>query len=300
MKDLYTEITDRIIEQLEQGIVPWKKPWTGVSSGAISYATGRPYSLLNQLLLAKPGEYATFNQVKKAGGTVNKGAKAKTVVFWKVLPREKTDAAGNTVRDANGKPVVEGLPVLRYFQVFHVTDDCTGIEPKRAGEMPAETTKPDERAEAVLMDYVRRENIRFDNLITDEACYYPTADRIKLPLREQFDSAPEYYGTAFHEATHSTGHKTRLDRFPASILEAAFGSESYSKEELTAEIGSACILHELGLETPSSFKNSAAYIQSWLRVLKDDKRMIISAAARAEKAVKLILNITENKQADGE
>ena len=117
---------------------------------------------------------------------------------------------------------------------------------------------------------------------------------------EQFDSTAEYYGTAYHEATHSTGHATRLNRFTGDAAAAAFGSESYSKEELVAEIGSACCLHELGLETPSSFKNSAAYIQSWLRVLKDDKRMIISAAARAEKAVKLIFNITDSKQADGE
>lgn len=300
MKDLYSEITDRIIEQLEKGIIPWKKPWTGVNSGAISYATGRPYSLLNQLLLAKPGEYATFNQVKKAGGTVNKGAKAKTVVFWKVLPREKTDAAGNVVRDADGKPVIEGLPVLRYFQVFHVTDDCTGIEPKHAGEMPENPAKPDERAEIILTDYVRREGITLENAIGDRAYYSPLFDLIHLPIMEQFDGAPEYYSTAFHEAVHSTGHTTRLNRFEGSAAAAAFGSESYSKEELTAEIGSACIMHELNLETPSSFKNSAAYIQSWLRVLKDDKRMIISAAARAEKAVKRILNITESKQADGE
>lgn len=298
MKDLYSEIANGIIEQLEKGIIPWKNPWTGVNSGAISHATGRAYSLLNQMLLNRPGEYITFNQCKQEGGMVKKGAKSKIVVFWKVLQREKTDAAGNVVTNADGKPIIEGLPVLRYFQVFHI-DDCDGIAPKWDKKLPA-VAAPDERAENILTDYVRREGIRLENVIGDRAYYSPSRDYICLPLMEQFDSTGEYYGTAFHEATHSTGHATRLNRFESGIAAAAFGSESYSKEELVAEIGSACILHEIGMETPSTFKNSAAYIQSWLRVLKDDKRMIISAAARAEKAVKLILNITDEKQADGE
>lgn len=298
MKDLYTEIANNIIEQLEKGVIPWKKPWTGVNSGAISHATGRAYSLLNQMLLNRPGEYITFNQCKQEGGMVKKGAKAKTVVFWKVLPREMTDENGVIITDADGKPVVKGIPVLRYFQVFHI-DDCDGISPKWENKLPA-VAAPDERAESILTDYVRRENIRFENVIGDKAYYSPSLDLIHLPIMEQFDSTPEYYGTAFHEATHSTGHATRLNRFTGEAAAAGFGSESYSKEELVAEIGSACILHEIGMETPSSFKNSAAYIQSWLRVLKDDKRMIISAAARAEKAVKMILNIQDGKQADGE
>lgn len=294
MKDLYSEISARIIEQLEQGIIPWKKPWSGVSSGAISHATGRPYSLLNQMLLMKPGEYITFNQCKQEGGSVKKGSKAKIVVFWKVQPREKKDAAGNIVTDAEGKPVIEGLPVLRYFQVFHI-DDCEGIKPKY-NNLPAVAADPGEAAEAAFTDYVRRENIRVISRITDEAYYSPSFDLIHLPIREQFASTAEYYSTAFHEATHSTGHPTRLNRFEREAAAAAFGSESYSKEELVAEMGAACILHELGIETPSSFKNSAAYIQSWLRALKNDKRLIISAAARAEKAVKLILNINDKRE----
>lgn len=298
MKDLYSEITNGIIEQLEQGIIPWKKPWTGINTGAISHATGRAYSLLNQMLLRRPGEYITFNQCKQEGGRVKKGAKSKIVVFWKMLLHEKKDAAGNVVKDADGKTLVEGVPVLRYFQVFHI-DDCEGIAPKWDKKLPDVATA-DERAENILTEYVRREGIRLENVIGDRAYYSPSMDYICLPLMEQFDSTGEYYGTAFHEATHSTGHATRLNRFESWIGAAAFGSDSYSKEELVAEIGAACCLHELGLETPSTFKNSAAYIQSWLRALKDDKRLIISAAARAEKAVKLIFNITDNKQADGE
>lgn len=127
--DIYSEITDKIIAMLEQGVIPWEKPWSGISSGAISHATGKPYSLINQLLLGEPGEYVTFNQCKQEGGSVKKGAKAKMVVFWKVIPKEKTDEDGKPVKDADGKNVTEGLPVLRYFNVFHISD-CDGIAPK--------------------------------------------------------------------------------------------------------------------------------------------------------------------------
>lgn len=287
MKNLYEEITARMIEQLEQGVIPWKKPWSGRRSGAISYATGRPYSLLNQMLLAKPGEYATFNQIKAAGGKVNKGAHAKIVVFWKVVPQERRDGSGQPIQDADGNPVVVGLPVLRYFQVFHILDDCSGLAPKWADAQPV-AAAPDEEAAGVLRSYLAREGITFREDASDEAYYSPARDLIHLPLMEQFDTAAEYYGTAFHEATHSTGHKSRLNRFADGVGVAAFGSESYSKEELVAEIGSACILHELGMETPQTFRNSAAYVQSWLRALKNDKRLIVSAATRAEKAVNLI------------
>ena len=297
MKDLYTEIANRIISQLETGIIPWRKPWSGRPDGAISHSTGRPYSLLNQMILDRPGEYLTFNQVKDAGGKVKKGAKARFVVFWKVYRKPETDDAGQPVIDAGGDPVYINLPVLRYFQVFHI-DDTEGIAPK--WDKAPETAGPatDDAAEAAFTGYIKREGITFEQVISDEAYYSPGRDLIHLPLREQFTDTAEYYGTAFHEATHSTGHKTRLNRLNTAGGLAAFGSESYSKEELTAEIGSASILHTLGLETPQSFSNSAAYVQSWLQALKNDKRMIISAAARAEKAVKMILDIRDDKPAE--
>lgn len=292
MKDLYTEISNRIIEQLDAGIIPWRKPWAGTRAGAISHATGRPYSLINQLLLDRPGEYLTFNQIQQEGGRIKKGSKARIVVFWKKYLRERKDANGAPVLDDEGKPKLEALPVLRYFQVFHI-DDTEGITAKFS-DASAAAPDPVEVAENTLHDYVRRENIHLEQLISDEAYYSPLRDLIHLPIIEQFDSAAEYYSTAFHEATHSTGHMKRLHRFTPDMAAAAFGSESYSKEELVAEIGAASILHILGMETPQSFKNSAAYVQSWLRALKNDKRLIISAAARAEKAVNLILDIHDD------
>ena len=286
-KDLYAEITDRIIAELENGIIPWNRPWCGVRSGAISYATGKPYSLLNQLLL-KPGEYLTFNQVKAKGGKVKKGAKSHMVVFWKVIYTDKKDRDGNPITTEDGKTVQKALPFLKYFNVFHI-DDCEGIEPRWKDKLPSPDAQPIDAAEAVLADYIQRSHVGFENVKQNRAYYSPAMDKIVLPLKEQFPKIAEYYSTAFHEATHSTGHSSRLNRFAGEA--AMFGSENYSKEELVAEIGAACILNELGIETASTFKNSAAYIQNWLTALRNDKRMIVSAASRADKAVRLILNI---------
>jgi antirestriction protein ArdC len=123
----------------------------------------------------------------------------------------------------------------------------------------------------------------------NRAFYRPSEDAIHLPLMEQFSKQAEYYSVAFHESVHSTGHKSRLNRFEDE-KSAAFGSEVYSKEELVAELGAATLVNFLGLETEKSFRNSAAYIQNWLKVLKDDPKFIVSASARAEKAVDMILD----------
>lgn len=286
--DIYVMITDRIIAQMEQGVIPWQKPWTGVRSGAISRSTGKPYSLLNQMLLMEPGEYLTFKQCTDEGGKVKKGAKAKIVVFWKIYEKEKRDTNGNIVRDKNGGIVTESIPLLRYFQVFHISE-CEGIEPKWSDEDKLKPLDPIEQAEATINGYVQRSGVRLEFKKQDKACYKPSIDTISMPLREQFTSPQGFYETLFHETVHSTGHKSRLARFEDGVGAAAFGSQSYSKEELVAEIGAAALLHTLGIETPESVKNAAAYVQSWLRVLKNDNKFIVSAASRAEKAVNLIV-----------
>lgn len=136
--------------------------------------------------------------------------------------------------------------------------------------------------------YVSREGLTFVETVTDEAYYSPSRDMVQVPCKEQYTAINEYYSTTFHELTHSTGHAKRLNRLTTGI-KAAFGGEEYSKEELTAEIGAASLLNHLGIETPESFRNSAAYIQSWLKALRGDARMIVAAASRAEKAVGYIL-----------
>ncbi len=274
--DIYKEITDRIVAELEQGIIPWQKPWIGSSNGAISHTSGKPYSMLNQMLLGRPGEYITFKQCKERGGTVRKGEKSKMVVFWKWIEKPAE----------NDEKKIDRFPFLRYFNVFHI-DQCDGIKPRFAKSEIVNEIQPDAAADAIMDDYIQRSGVGFRNEQGDRAFYRPSEDSITLPLFNQFSDMAEYYSTAFHEAVHSTGHASRLNRLDAT---AHFGNEEYSREELVAEIGAAALVNVTGLESNSSFKNSVAYIQNWLRVLKDDKKLIVSAAGRADKAVSLIMD----------
>ena len=293
--DIYEAVTNRMIEQLEQGIIPWNRPWTGVTDGAIKHRTGKPYSLLNQMLLGEQGEYMSFLECKNAGGTIRKGAKSRMVVFFKFIAHTKQDENGEPVRDEDGNIIVKTRPILRYNSVLHVRD-CEGVKPKWENEKLHEV-EPDALAEAVLADYLKRSGVKMRNVKQNSAYYDQILDEITLPLMKQFDKPGEYYSTAFHEATHSTGAPSRLGRFSITSWEG-FGSDSYSREELVAEIGAAAIVHELGIETGSTFKNSAAYLQSWLRALKNDKHLIVSAAGRADKAVRMILNIHDEPAAE--
>ena len=270
--DIYAEITNRMIAEMEQGIIPWRKPWMAAGR-AISHTTGKAYSLLNQMLLGRPGEWLTYNQCQQEGGHIRKGEKARIVVFWKWL--EKKDEETEEVTQ---------VPYLRYYNVFHI-DQCEGITAKHA-EMQAHPANADEAAEAIITEYIQREGVTLEHRAGDSAFYQPATDRIVLPLLDQFAETAEYYGTAFHEMVHSTGHAKRLARLDTT---ANFGGEEYSKEELIAEIGSAALVHHAGLETSASFRNSAAYVQNWLTVLKNDRRFIVSAAGKADKAVEYIL-----------
>ena len=271
--DIYKEVTDRIIAQMENGIIPWHKPWIA-SNQAVSHVTGKAYSLLNQMMLGRAGEYVTFKQCQQEGGRVKKGEKASMVVFWKLVETEDEETHEK-----------KEVPFLRYYNVFHI-DQCEGLKARYAETLPA-TADPNENAEGFINDYLFRSGVKLTYESGDRAYYQPAFDRVVLPCMEQFKETAEYYSTAFHELTHSTGHESRLNRIDRT---AFFGTEAYSKEELIAEIGAAALVNYSGLETPSSFRNNAAYIQNWLGVLKGDKRFIVSAAGKAEKAVKLILN----------
>ena len=270
--DIYQEITNRILAELEKGEIPWAKPWQA-SGSAISHTTGKSYSLLNQMLLGKAGEWLTLKQANAEGGYIRKGEKSRICVFWKWLEQEDEET-GETKQ----------VPFLRYYNVFHISQ-CENIRAKYQQTNP-NPAKADEAAEAIITDYISREGITLENREGDAAFYQPSTDRIVLPTLAQFAETAEYYSTAFHELTHSTGHPKRLARLDTT---ANFGGESYSKEELVAEIGSAALVHRVGLETKGSFRNSAAYIQNWLQALKNDKRFIISAAGKADKAVAYIL-----------
>ena len=270
-------VTKRFIEELEKGIIPWHKPWTGTRAGAFNRVSKKSYSLLNQMMLKHTGEYATFKQWSDLGGKIRKGEKAEIVVFWKMLQTTEVNKDGETV--------TKTIPLLRYFNVFHISQ-VDGVEPLKESEI--KEVEPIEEADNLIKAYVTREGLTYEETESDEAYYSPRHDTVVVPLKEQFKEISEYYSMAFHELTHSTGHKNRLDRL-ATGAKASFGSEDYSKEELVAEIGSATILNLLGIETPKTFKNSTAYIQSWINVLKNDVNFIVSASSKAEKAVNYIL-----------
>lgn len=278
--DVYSIVTERIIKQLEQGYIPWKKPWVNCLDGTFNRISRKPYSLLNQLLLTHEGEYATFKQWEQIGGKVKKGEKSEIIVFWKMQEvTEKTET---------GEMQVRNIPVLRYYNVFHISQ-VENVLPLDDSENRFDT-EPIEEAEKVFRGYAEREHITLYIGDGNKAFYRPFDDSITLPSMAQFERAEEFYSTAFHECGHSTMKATRCDR-EAENKGSHFGNEGYSKEELVAEITSSAIVHSLGLETEDTFKNNCAYIQNWLSVLKNDKKFIVSATGKAEKAAKYILGI---------
>ena len=287
--NIYQEVTDRIIEQLKAGTIPWNKPWTGLASGAYNRVSKKPYSLLNQMLLKHDGEYASYKQWQKLGGQVKKGEKSEIVVFWKIVQIEEENSKGELKK--------KSVPILKYYRVFHISQ-VEGVEPLTASAMIEH--EPIEVAEKIKNEYMKREGLQIKNVLSNQAFYSPMGDYISMPLMEQFPDVNEYYSTLFHECVHSSGHKDRLNRFSNDTKLAAFGSPDYSKEELVAELGSSFIMSHCGIETENTFRNSAAYIQGWLAALSNDNRLIVSAASRAEKAAKYILgDAGENANGDG-
>ena len=277
-KSVYKIITERIIEQLENGVIPWQKPWSGTHSGAYNRISNKPYSLLNQMILKHDGEYATFKQWSDLGGKIRKGEKAEVVTFWKIQPIEE--------ENEDGEKVIRQIPILKYFNVFHISQ-VDGVEPKE--QLKISDLEPIEEAEKIKTEYMNREHLKIFEKVTNKAFYTPTFDYIEVPCKEQYQNIEEFYSTLFHEMIHSTGHKSRLNRSDMQGI-VRHGSEKYSKEELTAELGSATLINMLGIETEKSFRNSSAYIQNWLQALKNDNKFIVSASSKAEKAVKYILN----------
>lgn len=308
--DVYEKVNQKIIEKLEAGYIPWLKPWAEtVSYNRFERNSNKVYSLCNQFILDKGGEYATFAQWTEAGFKINKGAKAEYVVFWKQYFKANSEYTGKAVSleeyqnasnkkafaDENGKLPFRFIPVLKYYPVFNVADvtdkDGKPAEPVReygkACKYPENVTI--KSAETVITNYVRESGVKLEKRQSNSAFYTPSLDTVTLPLLEQFKSVAEYYSTAFHELTHSTGHPSRLNR----NLSGTFGkSDSYSKEELTAEMGSCYICSTLGIDTTESVTNTSAYIQSWLKALKNDKTMFVNACGKAEKACEYIMGFT--------
>ena len=280
--DIYQSITDRIIAELENGTIPWQKPWIVPNGGSYNRITGKSYSLINQMLLSRAGEYATLRQWNSLGGKVKEGENGETIIFWKIC--EFQEEEDGSQEETKKRRIV---PILRQYKVYHISQ-IDGVEPLHIKEKKNSHLDHinSERAESLFQDYSTREKIRVC-MGSKQAYYSPVLDSIHLPEKEWFHSTEEYYSTAYHEMMHSTGHIRRLAR--AGMEHAVFGSDVYSREEMIAEIGSVALMHYLEIETTDTFRNSVAYIDGWLAVLREDKFLIISAASQAQKAVKYIL-----------
>jgi len=285
-------VRDRIEQELRDysegktKLLPWQKPWgLGSADVALRGSTGKPYGFVNQMMLDRPGEWYTLNQIQKRNARIKKGAKAGYIVeqWWK--EDEKAEADPKTGK----KPM---YPVTRYFRVFHV-DDIDGIEPRKKKEHPVPdvTLTPDEKAEGVKDGYIITSGVKLKIRESNSAYYRPSTDEIVVPELKQYKSISEYYSTMFHEMAHSTGHVSRLNR----IKTTSFANHEYSKEELVAEICAAALVNHCGLETTHSFKNSVAYVENWINALHKDMRMAFDAARAAEKAYKMIIGEEEKE-----
>jgi antirestriction protein ArdC len=270
--DRYAEITDRIVDALENGeVLPWVRPWR--SAGPLRNAfTGHVYRGINTLLLGmmpySDPRWATYNQITKAGGDL-RGQKGVQIVMWKFYKKEDPDT---------GKE--KTIPFMKYFTVFNV-EQATGLE------LPALDIAP----------LAEDRNEEWDNFIeetgarveygADGACYQPLHDVVEMPEFSSFKSVDGFYATIFHELGHWTGAESRLDRDGIARFDN-HGSEQYAFEELVAELTSAFIGRDLGYDSETS-ENTKSYLKSWIRILKNDKHAIFRAARQAEAAAKLIL-----------
>lgn len=273
--NLYQKITDNITEQLRAGIIPWHRLYSGAAS--TNFVTGHRYSLLNQILLGRPGAWLTFNQIQQLGGRIRTGAKSRFVIFFSMIA--KKDAAGNETD--------EMFPFIRYSNVFHI-DDTEGITTEAAQEVGA-IDGGFATADDAIMAYLAKTGVRVVPTRWGESCYRKDEDAVYIPQRDRFESEDAYYATLFHELVHSTAHAGRMDR---QIAAQAALDDGASVEELTAEIGSAMLCGTFGLTL--CFDNQVAYIRKWLRGLEADDMLFYRAAAAAEKAVKFFLSASED------
>src|ERR1700693_248981 len=268
---VYQIVTEQILKQLEAGVAPWHRPWTNQLPKNL--VSGREYRGINVFLLASSGHgspyWLTYKQATERGGHVRKGEHGTKIVFWKIGTREVEDAGGETIEQKSF--------LLRYYTVFNL-EQCEGISAPDA----ARVVNPIAECERIVTEMPNAPAIEQDG----RAWYRPSTDTVGMPSRNMFDSAEEYYSTLFHELTHSTGHSKRVGREGIEKLNA-FGSESYSKEELVAAMGAAMLCGIAGIER-KTLSNSAAYLKSWIDVLKSDARMVVSAASQAQKAADYI------------
>src|SRR5438045_1104484 len=274
MRDLYADVSARIVAELERGAPPWVKPWSATPGQNVpqNAVSNRPYSGCNVVLLwlarnrgwATP-RFLTFKQALEAGGNVRKGEHGTKVYFVKQLQ----------IKDGDGDEAETRLvPMLREYTVFNI-DQCEGLPDSIRDGKPMRVRNPDTRdalADKFLLS--TGADIREGH---GEAYYVPSHDFISMPAFQAFKGADHFYNVAFHELTHWTGHKSRLDR----DLKTRFSSRHYAAEELVAELGAAFLSAEFGF---NGDVRNAGYMSTWIELLKSDKRAVFTAAGKASKA----------------
>lgn len=300
-REIYQSVTDTIIELLETHTQTWDKPWIALGQDndhARNAKTQKYYRGVNQFLLglqltAKDyikNQWLTFNQTKDMGGYIKKGEKSTPVIFYKTAyidgnnkyySKDKFEGLSKTQRKELG---LKPIPVLKLFRVFNIaqTEGLDGSFYEVKKREPLNEFERDNRAERLI--YATNADIEIKE--SNRAYYNPMTDKITLPLREQFKAQQPFYVKAIHELGHWTGHSSRLNR----DLTGSFGEASYAKEELIAELTSAFCCATIGFA--KTISNNAAYLKSWLGVLKEDNKAIVRAANQAQKAADYILNFS--------
>jgi antirestriction protein ArdC len=277
----YELITNRILEKMERGQVPWRRPWK--FDAPRNLVSKRSYHGINLLLLTMSDYdcpyWLSFNQAKQLGGSIKKGEHGTPVVFWKLL-----EVGGEEAEREEEKP--KTIPFLRYSTVFNLRQ-TEGIE---APKDKAKDAEPLAECEKIIAGF--RDRPETLHTLEPRAYYSPSRDSVHMPRKSSFISPEAYYATLFHEYTHATGHEKRLNRHAERETNFDFGSQDYSREELVAELGSAFLSAKAKIDN-SVMDNSAAYLASWLKVLKADIKLLIHASARAQRAVDYMLGREE-------
>ena len=280
-KDIYQEVTDTIIQELENGVASWAKPWNGSNAFVqTSFASGKAYKGINRLILGMSAtengytsnKWVTYNQAKKLGGQVRKGQKSTPVILYKTIA---VDEANKETGEAESK----SIPLMRTFNVFNI-DQIDGIEDAEKTTQAVKTWNDLTHVENDIQ--ATQADVRYTD--ENQAYYHTVSDYVAMPSKDQFDDAGAYYATLLHELTHWTGHKSRLDRTNGKV----FGDDAYAKEELVAELGSAFLCANYAI---TGKLQHASYIKTWIAVLKNDKKLIFKASAAAQKASDLLLEL---------
>ncbi len=276
--DVYAIVTNRIIELLESGNVPWQKPWAdaGVPANLLSK---RPYRGINLWLLLslnyERNLFLTWDQLKKIGASVKKGEVGHVVIYWKTPPKNEDVVDGEKEKK---------IPILRYYKVFNVSQ-CHSLPENLIEPLVAKEHDPIAECEAIISFMPQCPPIKHKEQL---AFYHIEEDYINMPKKKLFKTTEGYYATLFHELVHSSGSEKRLNRKTITEMQE-FGSEAYSIEELVAELGSAYLSSFTGILN-AEIGNKAAYINGWLAKLKNDKRFMVQASGQAQRAVDFIIN----------